>query len=285
MLDPADRLPELPDTKHRDYILTDYAPRCEARGRLHPASLLKHALREASVLDAWWPICLALREHLGPEQIVWGAKWGPSGFSVELYFYNFVKNGPQNRASCARLNEVLKPFAAVAGAVDEALPYFMCSLELTHARPLGPWRIYLGSGDRHRIECGFSYRAETEGLVLENHYWFYQAASSEQREDFKRRVEASPRAGLAWESLVPAALLDCYTLCFAAKPRSDGLYYSRISTEQLEGFLRGKSPLADVLRAHLDDFAHLSWDLGFDFSASKTATRIDVPKLAVHGVL
>jgi hypothetical protein len=281
MLDPADRLPERPETKHRDYILTDYAPRCDPKGRLHPASLLRHALRTAGALDTLWPPCEALRDFLGPEQIVWGAKWGPSGFSLELYFYNFVRNGLQNRASCARLTEVLKPYVCITGAVDEALPYFMCSLELNGSGEVGPWRIYLGSGDRHRTECGFSYRAGREGLVLENHYWFYQAASSEQREDFKRRVEASPRAGRGWQALVPAELLDCYTLCFAVKPRADGLYYSRISTGQLADFLRGHShaALADVLGAHSDDFAHLSWDLGFDFSGG-----VEVSKLAVHGV-
>ena len=293
VLHPADRLPELPDTKHRDYILTDYAPRCDPRGRLHPASLLRHALRGAGLLDAMWPVCEALVKHLGREETVWGCKWGPRGFSLELYFYNFVRNGPANRASCRELGEALAPFMEIDGLVDEALPYFMCSLELDgealRLRRAAPWRIYLGSGDRDRVECGFSYRAEREGLVLENHYWFYQAAVKAQRDDARRRVEASPRAGSrsAWGALMPDALLDCYTICFAVKPKADGLYYSRISSPQLAGFLRAHrhAALADALDAHAADFAHASWDLGFDFAARPGDAAVDVPKLAVHGVV
>ena len=52
MIADAERLVELPTTKHRDYILTPYEPCCAPEGRLHSASLLKYLMRVNS-LDAW----------------------------------------------------------------------------------------------------------------------------------------------------------------------------------------------------------------------------------------
>jgi hypothetical protein len=281
-----DRLPELPTTKHRDYILMEYPVRADPRGRLHAASLLRHILRKEKLVDEIWPLCEALRTLLGADQTVWGAKWGPAGFAVELYFYNNARNDPANPMSCARIGAALTPWLAIDGKVDEALPYFMASMEVSRAvlaaKRAAPWRLYLGSGDRDRVQCGFSYRAEDDGLVMENHYWFYQAADPKQLADALRRIEESPRAGrTAVPALAPEALRDCYTICFAVKPRLDGLYFSRISSAQLAPFLRthGHAPLAETLTQHGDDFAHLSWDLGFDFVNGR------VSKLAVHGVL
>jgi hypothetical protein len=288
----ADRLPELPTTRHRDYILTSYEPRCEPHGRLHAGSLLKHLLAKHGV-DAW-PVIEALWKHLGRDETVWGAKWGPNGFAVELYFYNFVENAPGNPASATALADALRPFVTIEGAVDERLPYFMCSFELSadalESRQCAPFRIYLRSGDRHRRECGFSYRAESsERYVLENHYWFYRAAHDAELEDAILRVRASPRSGgkRCWPVLLPAALRDCFTICYAVKPEWDGLYYSRISTTQLIPFLsrHGQGDLAALLHAHADDFAHVSWDLGFDFRAPPGADEIAIPKLAVHAVI
>ena len=292
MIAAEDRLPELPDTQHRDYILTAYEPRCDPKGRLHAGSLLKHLLR-VEELDAW-PLIEALRAHLGPDETVWGAKWGPKGFSLELYFYNFTENAEGTRARATDLARVVAPWVTVAGAVDESLPYFMCSFEIS-AKSLAqktcePFRLYLRSGDRHRRECGFSYRAEArDHLVLENHYWFYFAKKPEELEDAVRRVRSSPRSGgkKCWSVLVPPGLRDCFTVCYAVKPHADGLYYSRISSVQLAPFLaRHEHPrLAELLTEHDSDFAHVSWDLGFDFNAAPGAPELSIDKLAVHQVV
>jgi hypothetical protein len=292
MLEDDDRLPELGTTRHRDYILTPYEPFCDPAGRLHNASLLRHLLRSSGLLDGAWPIVEAIRARIGPDQTVWGMKWGPSGAALELYFYNFVENGPGNRASAASLREAMAPLLGIEGAVDEQLPYFMCSFEIDAAtldrRRASPFRLYLRSGDRHRRECGFSYRAEAEDRqVLENHYWFYRASNVDELEDAILRVRSSPRSGgkKCWPILLPRHLRDCYTICYAVKPTHDGLYYSRISTLQLRTFLarHGKEDVAQVLEAHANDFAHVAWDLGFDFAAAPGAETLSIPKLAIHG--
>jgi hypothetical protein len=294
MIAAEDRLQELATTKHRDYILTPYAPRADPRGRLHNASLLRHLLREAGMLDGAWPMLEALRGLLGVDETVWGLKWSGAGTSLELYFYNFVENAPGQRASANEIAAAVRPWLEFEGEVDEQLPYFMCSFEVDRTaiarRRAAPFRLYLRSGDRHRRECGFSYRAEARGRnMLENHYWFYRATVDAELEDAILRVRNSPRSGskTCWPTLIPRGLRDCYTICYAVKPLRDGLYYSRISSEQLRTFLsrHGQMSTAAILADHANDFAHVSWDLGFDFAAEPNATAVRIDKMAVHGVV
>jgi hypothetical protein len=286
-LDATDRLPVGSATRFRDYILTAYEPRCDPRGRLHPGSLLRHLLREAELLERAWPICEALRAHLGEDETVWGVKYGDADPSLELYFYNFTENAPGNPKSVSALIDVLAPWIHFDSAMDESRPYFMCSFEVD-ARALaagqgGHFRIYAGSGDRARRGCGFSYRLEGSATVLENHYWFYKADSPEELADAIARVDASPRLkSKSWRKrLFPPELRECFTICYAVKPRSDALYFSRLSTAQLSAFLRNRRPgaLVALLEEHHDDLAHLVWDVGFDFNAE------GLHKLGIHGVL
>lgn len=279
-------------TRFRDYILTAYEPRVDPTDKLHCASLLKALLREHDMLAAW-AVCDRLRAHLGEDETVWGFKQGGGEPSLELYFYNF-DGAPRHAKSVTEIARVLAPQLSFAAVVDEAQPYFMCSFEIDRAALArgdgGCFRIYVGSGDEERRECGFSYRVEAESLPLENHYWFYRARVQAELGDAVRRLQRSPRAGAkpCWGRLMPAYLRDCFTICYAVKPRHDGLYYSRLGTEQVVRFLRDHTPgaLADLLAAHAEDFAHQRWDLGFDFAAtSPAATKIRVNKLALHGVL
>ncbi|MEQ9319059.1 MAG: hypothetical protein RIF41_07855 [Polyangiaceae bacterium] len=291
-LHPADRIAVRPDAAHRDYILTPYEPPADPTGGLEPESLLRAMLRERGMLDGALPVIGALQEALGRDETVWGAKYGPSGFSVELYFYNFTQNEAGNPKSVTALKEALAPSLRFGSALDESKPYFMCSFEISEESLArgdgGHFRIYCRTGDEARREAGFSYRVEGSELVLENHYWFYEAAKTEELEDAVRRVVASPRSGAkpCWSVLLPKYLRECHTICYAVKPRHDSLYYSRIRTGQLARFLsrHGHAPLAALLREHERDFAHLVWDLGFDFCAAPSAESLTIDKLGIHGI-
>ena len=46
----------------------------------------------------------------------------------------------------------------------------------------------------------------------------------------------------------------------------------------------GHAPLAALLREHERDFAHLVWDLGFDFCAAPSAESLTIDKLGIHGI-
>jgi len=291
-LHPDDRLGVRPDTAHRDYILTPYEPPADPSGGLQPESLLRALLRQQDLLEPTLPIMGALQEALGHDETVWGAKYGPGGFSLELYFYNFTQNAADNAKSVTALREVLAPQLSFSSEMDESKPYFMCSFEISGESLArgdgGAFRIYCRTGDEARREAGFSYRLEGSELVLENHYWFYEAAKTEELEDAVRRVVASPRSGQkpCWGALLPKYLRECYTICYAVKPRHDALYYSRIRSGQLARFLsrHGHAPLAELLTHHERDFAHLVWDLGFDFCAAPSATHLTIDKLGIHGI-
>lgn len=299
-LRPNDRRSVTSTTRFRDYILTAYEPRTDPTGALAPSSLLRYLLRTHGMLEATWPVLERLAAHLGPDETVWGFKLGPSGPSLELYLYNFDASvdagiGASHPRSTTALAATLRDHVRFAATVDEAQPYFMCSFELTPqglaAGDGGAFRIYVGSGDEGREACGFSFRVEPDATVLENHYWFYRRDQLAAVEDAVRRLIASPRAGGrgCWGALVPRWLReDCFTLCYAVKPRADGLYYARIATPALARFLalHGHPALAALLRHHATDFAPLRWDLGFDFcAASPSAEALTIDKLAIHGVV
>ena len=288
-----DRLLVTDATHFRDYILTRYTPRCDPKGALHPASLLRHLLRQHHMLSCW-PMLEGLRAVLGPEETVWGFKLGKAGASLELYLYNFTSNGSGNRKSTTALAKALQPWLRFETTVEETQPYFMCSFEVTAEGIAnsdgGQFRIYVGTGEEAREPGGFSYRLEDGATAVENHYAFYRADDPRAMQDAVRRVVASPRSGAqaCWGTLLPKWLReDCFTVCYAVKPRADGLYYSRIGTDALARFLarHGYGSIADVLRHHRQGFAALRWDLGFDYAASSSGTTsLAVDKIGIHGV-
>lgn len=290
MLD--DRLEEKPSTRHRDYILTDYDPVCDPAGKLHCATALRHGLRAAGLLDATWPVIEALRAHLGADQTVWGLKYTPRGVSTELYFYNNRNNPPGHPMSTTRLAEVLRPYVRAEPVPDESRGYFMCSIELdapSLARGESEgFRVYFGSGDKVRTPCGLSYRVRAARYELENHYAFYYADRPDEMRDLRARIAAAPRAGSVHEAaLLPESMFPCRTVCYAVKPRHDGLYFSRVTTAQLRSFLKEHSPgpLLDLLDAHADGFSHLRWDVGYDFElGARISGPLRFDKIGVYGV-
>jgi len=289
-----DEIRETAATRHRDYILTDYEPPCDPVGKLHPVSAYRHGLRAAGQLEALWPLVERVRAHLGPEQTVWGLKYTPAGVRTELYFYNNRNNPPGHPMQVGTLARVLEGQARFDSRLDESLPYFMCSLELDAAAlaadtPL-QFCVYVGSGDQKRTPSGFSYRVCGSEFRLENHYAFYYAARPDELADARARLTHSTRAGGPdhWRQLVPDYLTACRTICYAIKPRHDGLYFSRLSTDQLAQFLAEHlpEPFASLLDSHAGDLAHLRWDLGYDFCIPRDSTQpLTLDKIGIYGVL
>ena len=288
LLHADDRIPERGQTQFRDYILTDYEPVCDPAGRLRSESVYRWALRKQGIVEAAWPAVEALRTHLGPDQTVWGVKWGPGGFTSELYFYNNRLNPPGHPMQVTTLTRVLRPWLAIDTVMDESLPYFMCSIDLdapSLASDAVGWHVYLGSGDKNRVQCGFSYLVHGHHHTLENHYWFYSPET--QLDDVKGRLHNSPRfINPAFERLIPSYLLDCNTICVAVKPRHDCIYTARITTAQTRRFLEenGVDELAQLFSEHADDFAHLRWDLGYDVRLDDDGKEL-IEKVGVYGVL
>lgn len=293
LLHHADQLPQKHAGPFRDYILTDYQPVCDPAGRLHSASVLRHFLRVHD-LSGLWPVIERCQSLLGPDETVWGTKYLPDGSaSIELYFY-VIRD--REDAAAAKRKSVSSLVAGLAGVVevdsrlDERLSYFMCSLELDRSvvetgKSPG-FRIYVNGNRRVDGYDGISYWVKGEELIQENYYLFYSAQT--ELADARARFAGSVRAGNADSrgALFPAWLSACFTVCFATKRFSDALYFSRIDTPQLLRFMDQymPGPVADMLHAHQDAFAHLRWDVGYDFATTSTdSTTAKVLKAGFYG--
>lgn len=287
-LHPDDRIAETGRSKFRDYILTDYEPRAEPVGRLRSESVYRWALRENGLLERCWPAVEALVAHLGPDETVWGIKWGPGGFTTELYFYNNANNPTGHPMQCTTLSEVLAPWLTIDSVVDERLPYFMCSIDLDAAALEDPalgWCVYLGTGEQRRKQSGFSYRIHGVHHTLENHYWFYDPRT--ELDEVSRRLRTSPRIRRnTGDRAMPLYMLDCHTVCVAIKPHHDGFYMSRLTTEQARRFCaeHGLHAVASLFEAHADDLAHLCWDIGYDVRLDDDGNEL-IEKVGVYGIL
>jgi hypothetical protein len=293
VLHDTDRLPQPPGGPLRDYILTDYAPVCDPAGRLHSVSVLRHFLRVHG-LTGLWPIITRCQELLGPDETVWGTKYLPDGSaSIELYFYVIRERedaAAKKRKTVSHLVAGLADVVQIDSRLDERLDYFMCSLELDRSvvdtgKSAG-FRIYVSGNRRVEGYDGISYWVKGDELLQENYYLFYRADT--ELEAARARFAGSVRAGGAESRgrLFPAWLASCFTVCFATKRFTDALYFSRVDTPQLLRFLDQymPGPVTDMLRGEQDAFAHLRWDVGYDFTTSATdSTTAKVLKAGFYG--
>ena len=257
--------------------------------------MLRHGLRAAGCLSRIWPIVESVQRHLGRDETVWGLKYSPERLlGCELYFYNNADNPPGHPMAVTKLVEVLAPHVRVDSVLDESIPYFMCSVDFDVDDPQAGaddgFRIYVGTRETGRTPAGFSYRVKGDVLSAQNHYAFYYADRPEDLADVRGRLASSPRAGSEahHRELLPEYLLPCRTVCYAVKPGHDGLYFSRVTTAQLTAFLSRhlEGPLKDLLSTHADEFAHLRWDLGFDYCIARDSDEpLRLPKMGVYGVV
>ncbi len=291
LIDARDRVAQPPSGRLKDYVLEEYEPAASREGRLHSLSALRFFLRAHGWLERLEEPIAALRSALGSDETVWGVKTLPGGHpGIELYFYNHCRNAPGSPKSVTRLKEILRPFIAIDGGVDERLPYLMCSLEIDpdviRDRRAPGFRVYVAGKRDHEGYDGVSYLATRGELRRENLYYFYSAKSDLSL--VRERLRGSWRAGeaSAREALLDPNMLDCFTICFAQKAQTDALYFSRVRLAQALPRLEHDMPgaMTDMLRAHAHDFAHLRWDVGYDFAApAGDLTRAEIQKVGLYG--
>lgn len=238
-----------------DYVLEPYAG---VRAGVHSVSVLRWFLRQNRWMELW-PILERCQELLGPDQTVWGIKDVPG---VELYFYNHGGD----HMTVERLAEGFR------GLVDIPVPdlgdqrYLMCSLELgaqtLATRASEGFRIYVAGRTEDHAPDGTSYLCRSDGLELENFYWFYPPS---QLARVIGHLKRSVHVG-AVRSVLERNALDCHTVCFANKRHTDALYYSRLSLQQTRAMLEARwpGPVAELFRDDGDAFQELRWDVGYD---------------------
>lgn len=286
----TDLLPQYSDAPCRDYNFRAYKPRVNSRGRAHSATMLLCLARHVGMQTSVRSVIERLWEHLGRDQVVWGVKWTHDGFhSFEFYIYNREESRPLQIRSISSLRRVLRPWLDDSVPPNDACNYTMCSFELDIHRALASQaskvHIYVAGGNEKRRHESFSYGVLPDGLLLENHYTWYYASS--ELEEIRQRLNWSVHASdeRAWPILLPLELCNCLTIAYATKPTCDGLYFNRVTTNQLYWFAQQFLPpcVESILRAIGEGFDHLFWDVGFDFSASTGSSPINLCKFGVYG--
>ena len=270
-----------------DYCLWPYAPRCNQSGKLRSINLLHDSCQQAGA-EQLVDICQAVREAIGDFQTVWGIKQSEKGLSWELYFYDYERL--QRQVSVSRLIDVLSPWLSCDLNVNENSPYFMFSLDLESEtgqgqRSLDSINIYMGNAGSN-VSSGLSYSLTADGLTFENLYSFFDARH--EQDDILAKMACSAHLNL--DSLEPGdvlwpELVDCQTIVVANKRLCEGIYFSRVTVDQLLFFLRKTHfPAAHVafVENNRDRLDHLLFDVGFDYTMVEGT--INITKSAYYGV-
>jgi hypothetical protein len=289
----ADCIPECATTRHHDFAFHEYEPRRNPQGRLHSATLLRYFLRQQNLVDHVWPIINRLWDHLGRDEVVWGAKWTNSNFhSFELYFYNWKVLRRRHRRTLSSLRTVLRPWLDDISAADEGSSYEICSFDIdesfhrTH-RASGA-HIYIPAEDIVQHRDFFSYGIHPEGLKLENHYATFFAKGGTNKVRQRLGLSVHTRNNQARTAVLPSQLCQCFRISYVTKPTCDGLYFNRITTKQATWFAQQFLPkhVARIFETNANLFDHLFFDVAYDFSAShRRGNPVEFRKFGIYGLV
>lgn len=255
------------------YCLWPYARPAPAADKYRGVNLLYQSFDLAAMPAGAYDIVEALRDGIGPFKTVFGIKWVDGRLGWEFYFYDYMRL--KREVSATRVLQALRPVAASEVGLNEALPYFMFSLDIDAAlaggeRTIDVIHMYVGNPGS-AVSSGIAYGVRAESTTLENFYFFFDARTD--LAQAARKIETSPHADLSRfsidEILVPE-LRDCRTLCVANKRTHDCIYFSGVSVGQLLFFLRRLHyPAATVefVEANRGLLDHLTFDVGFDYTS------------------
>ncbi len=280
--------PAVADEVLRDYVLAPYPPRRDPRDGLRSINLLVESFAVAGVEARGVALIERVRAQLGVGRTVWGVKHVGGALAWELYVYDPGRERAE--ATIAAVVAAVDDLIVPPAAPDRPIAHHMWSLELDAAA--------VATGRGARLTCyvngatdpgaSRSYTLGARGPELANLYTFHDPRREPRA--ILDRLRASVHLGTPPEGVAAVlwpGLHRCRRLCVANKRAADGLYFSGIDTDQLALFL-ARTGWPAALRANLDArrgrYAHLSWDVGFDFTIGDGAgapPRID--KSAVYG--
>jgi hypothetical protein len=229
-----------------------------------------------------------LRDAIGPFRTVFGIKWAQGRLGWEFYFYDYLRL--KRQVSAERVLDALEPLAGSTVRLNEALPYFMFSLDidaelLRGARSVDLIHMYVGNPGSS-VSSGIAYGVEAAQVTLENFYFFFDAVTD--RAEAVRKISNSPHADLsriALDDILVPELRDCRTLCVANKRSHDCIYFSGVQVHQLLHFLRRfdyPHGIVEFVRGHERLLDHLTYDVGFDYTVRDG--RLTPAKSGFYGV-
>lgn len=273
-----------------DFCLWDYPPPAPPhRASLRGVNLLYAAAEHAGCLGPYRQAAASLRAALGPFRTVWGVKKDGGTLSAEFYFYDYDRL--ERAAPFSRIAAAFAPVARVNAPVDDAVPYFMTSIELPLRAGAFPADapaadVYIGNPGSG-VSSGICYEVGPAGAQLKNFYFFFDAQSDWESVVAKAACSAHlPLPQFSPEALFPPWLREARVAVIANKRYYDSVYFSGIGIDALIRFLRHfdyPAALVDYAQSQSRNFDHLQFDVGFDYRME--AGRLVTAKSSFYNVL
>jgi hypothetical protein len=264
-------VPAGPDDPCYDFCLWPYEPVVDAAGGWRSETILLQSFAAAGVTDEGLALIEAIRRAFGPFASVWGIKEIGGVIAWEFYFYDYERLS-RTRSASGFLAAVSDRHASTLRP-PEGRPYFMFSVpfgagDLRGRTPISELDLYIGNPGS-TVSSGICYLFDADGPTLKNFYFFFDAVA--ERREAMRKLSTSAHFSEAdvWPSaLAWPELMTCKTVVVANKARSDALYFSRVTIDQVVWFLNKvgfRADIAALIAENRDRYRHLYFDVGYDF--------------------
>ncbi len=272
-----------------DFCLWEYRPPMPSAGKLRSLNLLNNSFEAEGLGKRAFEVIGALREGLGESRTVWGIKQENGRISWEFYFYDYGRL--ERERSIPRVLELIRQWIPCSVPTSERHPYFMFSLDLDRpqleeGRALEEIQMYIGNIGG-TVSSGICYAVTHEEMRLKNLYYFFDGRT--ELENIVGKLTSSVHLdvpGFNLDDVLWPELRDCPIIVVSNKQQRDGVYFSRITVDQLLVFLkRMRYPDAHVsfVEAHRGRLDHLLYDVGFDYRVANG--RLEIVKSAYYGVV
>lgn len=274
--------------RHYDFCLWEYAPVASSSGKLRSVNLLLHSLALQGLEQRGAEIVRAIRQGFGHSRTVWGVKQEEGRIDWEFYFYDYERL--QRVRSISRLLKIIGPLVPSQVEVSEQQPYFMFSIDLTTehmaaGKPIEEIQMYIGNIGS-LVSSGICYAVTKTQTRLKNFYFFFDART--EMANIHGKLTSSAYLAPAnpdLNDILWPELTSCQTIVVANKQDRDGVYFSRITVDQLLVFLtrlRYPSGHIQFVEQNRDALSHMLYDVGFDYRVENN--RLNIVKSAYYGV-
>jgi len=274
-----------------DFCLWPYEPpRLPSKGALRSSALLFQSFAVAGVSEHMLAICDAIKDRFGLFKTVWGIKYAGEQLSWEFYFYDYLR--ADRRLGVGDFMDATKNQLRYSFVPDDSNPYFMFSVEIDdrHAQgeiPIDQIDIYIGNPGSE-VSSGICYGLSAKGYEMRNFYFFFDAI--QHQNDIRNKVLEStrlPYGKVKIDNIIWPEMNGVQTIVVANKRYIDGMYFSRITIDQLILFLEKlKYPveLREFMIEQHEALGHHLFDVGYDFLPDKDSD-VRYLKGSYYGIL
>lgn len=271
-----------------NYCMWDYQPVSDIEDKYRQVNLLFYSFSLLDVDQRAYDLVENIRNAIGPFRTVWGIKWCKGRLAWEFYFYDYKRL--EREISITHLLEAIQTIIPCEIQVNENLPYFMFSLDISDAlisgkRKMDSLHMYIGNPGS-TVSSGISYQVTKECMSLENFYFFFDAKRDLQ--DLIDKIYCSAHIDATQidiNKILYPELIDCKTICIANKKNTDTVYFSGVTVKQLLYFLKMLEYPIEVVKfveENESKLDHFLYDVGFDYMGQ--GSDIKILKSGYYGI-